>query len=253
MATKKRRSKLESDAVRVLSATLRSEGAKVRAARRRRRWTQTALGRRAELSQQTISQLERGDGATLSVAAWKRVALALDVPLELRIGRDRLEETRDAGHLAMQELVLRLGRRVGYGRTFELATRPSRPGAWADVGLVDHVRRRLILVECVNVIDDIGSAVRASDRKQAEAAQLAVSLGDDSAAYAVHGCWLVRAARRNRQLIGRYPELFAGRFPGSSRGWVRALTIGSPPPMERGLIWCDLAATRVFEWRRAPG
>jgi hypothetical protein len=44
--------------------------------------------------------------------------------------------------------------------------------------------------------------------------------------------------------------VFASRFPGSSRRWVDALTTGTPPPRETGLVWCDVGATRLSEWRR---
>jgi transcriptional regulator with XRE-family HTH domain len=226
---------------------MRTEGAKVRAARVRRHWRQTDLARRVDLSQPTISSIERGEGATLSLVAWQRIADAFDLSLTLKLGRDRLEETRDAGHLAMQELVLRLGRRQRVTRTFELR---SAGGRWTDVGLADHASGRLVLVECVNVIQDIGSAIRASDRKLAEAESLAVALGPDRPR-AVHACWVVRSTRRNRHLVARYPELFATRFPGSSRAWVAALTAGASPPAQRGRVWCDVAATRVFAWRRA--
>ena len=67
--------------------------------------------------------------------------------------------------------------------------------------------------------------------------------------YAVRVCWVVRATRRNRRLLATYPELFASRFPGSSRGWFEALTTGSTPPPEPGLVWCDVGATRLLEWR----
>jgi hypothetical protein len=149
----------------------------------------------------------------------------------------------------MQELLLRLGRDAGYERTFELATRPTDPAAWVDVGLIDHRRRRLILVECCNVMGDIGSSTRSSDRKRAEAEALAIALGHGKP-YAVHVCWVLRATRRNRELVGRYPTIFSSRFPGSSRAWVQALTAGGEPPAARGLVWTDLPCTRLHEWRR---
>lgn len=249
MAEKKRRSKLESEAMRLLQPSLRDEGQKIRASRKRRGWTQKESGRRAELSQQTISQIERGDGATLSVAAWKRVALALNLPLEIKVGRDAMEPPVDAGHLGVQELILRLGRGGGYARTFELQTRSTDPMRSTDVGLVDHVNRRMLRIECVNSFGDIGSAIRSSDRKQREAEGLAISLGHGEP-YTVHECWVIRSTRRNREIIGRYPEIFASRFRGSSRAWVSALTRGEAPPDEPGLIWCDVGATRIFDWRR---
>jgi transcriptional regulator with XRE-family HTH domain len=249
MPRRKRRSTAETTALRGLSLVLHREGKKVRAARVRRGWRQVELGRRTRLSQATVSKIERGEGATLSLATWQRVADALDLPLDLKLGRDAREETADAGHLAIQELILRLGRQVGYGRTFELPTKPSDPGGWVDVGLIDHPHRRLLLAECVNSLGDIGASTRASDRKAREAQDLAATLGGEEP-YSVHVCWVMRDTRRNRELVRRYPELFATRFPGSSRQWVDALITGLEPPVERGLVWCDVTATRVFEWRR---
>lgn len=107
-----------------------------------------------------------------------------------------------------------------------------------------------MLFECVNVFGDIGASARSSDRKAAEAEGLAISLGHGDL-YAIHVCWVVRDTRRNRELLARYPETFASRFPASSRAWVAAITTGSAPPLGRGLIWADLRATRVFAWRRA--
>jgi hypothetical protein len=113
------------------------------------------------------------------------------------------------------------------------------------------VRRRLIHVECWNRIGDIGAAARSSARKQAELADLAVARwGADATTGLV---WVVRASARNRALIARYPEVFASRFPGSSRRWVEALTRGAPPPQEPGIVWSDVAGTRLFAWRRRPG
>ncbi len=68
--------------------------------------------------------------------------------------------------------------------------------------------------------------------------------------YRVRVCWVVRATVRNRALVARYPEIFATRFPGSSAGWVRALTAAAEPPAQPGLAWCDVAAARLFAWRQ---
>lgn len=251
MAIGKRQSRLQAEARRRLRLMLGREGEKIKSARKRRGWTQRRLGQESELSQTTVSQMERGEGATLSLAAWQRVAIALDLPLEIKLGRDAREETADAGHLALQELVMRLGGAAGYSRTFELPTKPSDPKHSTDVGLVDHLHRRLVLVECVNSFGDIGAATRSSDRKAKEAEGLAIALGHGEP-YSVHTCWVIRDTRRNRELLARYPELFASRFKGSSRAWVRALAAGSEPPPALGLVWSDARATRLFDWRR-PG
>lgn len=249
MVNRKRQSRHQAEAIRRLLQILQREGANIRAARRRRGWTQAELARRTDLSQVTVSRMERGLGGSLALITWQRVAIALDLPLDLKLGRDLAELPADAGHLGMQELILRLGRTNGYGRSFELQTRSTDPMRSTDVGLVDHKRRRLVRVECVNTFGNIGQAVRSSDRKETEAEGLAISLGH-GAPYSVHVCWVIRSTRRNREILARYPEIFASRFTGSSRRWVRALMLGEEPPVAPGLVWCDVGGARLFDWRR---
>jgi len=98
------------------------------------------------------------------------------------------------------------------------------------------------------VIGDIDAAARSTSRKVAEAEALAIALGAGWP-HRVSGCWVVHDTNRNRELVRRYPEIFAARFPGSSEAWVHA-TAGGDPPTQPGLVWCDRSATRLFAWRR---
>jgi transcriptional regulator with XRE-family HTH domain len=223
-------------------------GAEIQAMRERRGWTRIELAARAGLGRMVESRIERGMAAP-DLDALQRIAIALDRPLIVSFGgRDPVERTADAGHLAIQELVLRLGRAAGYTGSFELPSRPAEPWRSVDVGLASDAGRRLILSECWNTIGDVGAAARSSTRKVADLDALATARWGVGASVGL--VWVVRASARNRALIGRYPEVFASRFPGSSRGWVDALTTGSPPPAEPGLVWCDVRATRLYAWRR---
>lgn len=233
-------------------------GGEVRAVRLRRGQTQQQVADAAGISRTAESAIERGLGSGQAMDTWQRVALAAGRPLIVGLERDRLEETADAGHLGIQELVLRLGRRAGFAGAFELATRATEAWRSTDVGLRDDRRRLLVLVECWNTFGDIGAAARSSERKRAEAAMFAIALGGEHP-HRVAMCWVVRATKRNRALVARYPEVFRSRFPGSSLGWVLALTAlsagasGRPapePPLEPGLVWCDVATTRLFPWRQ---
>ena len=150
-------------------------GREVLAGRAAKRLTQQQLGDRVGLARQSISRAERGLGGGLTLDAWQRIGLATDRPLVVTLQRDVTGETSDAGHLAMQELVLRAGRTAGHVTRFELATRPAEPWRSADVGLRDNARRLLLLAECWNTIGDVGAASRASERKRADAEALAVS------------------------------------------------------------------------------
>lgn len=226
-------------------------GRAVRDSRRRRRLTLRQLSDGAGVSASAISRMERGKGAGSTLDSWQRVATALGRPLRIELASETVDSTADAGHLAIQELLLRLGRQLGYVPAFEMASRPADPTRSIDVRWRDDRRRLLLLLEAWNTIGDIGAGARSFDRKLAEAEAFAIAIGVGRP-HRVAGCWIVRSTIRNRALLARYPEVFAARFPGSSERWVRALTAGADPPAEAGLVWCDRDATRLFAWRRRP-
>jgi transcriptional regulator with XRE-family HTH domain len=225
-------------------------GAEVRASRKRRRMMQKTLAARVGLSQARLAEIELGDGDGTPLTVWFALGEALGRQFRTEFVRDRLEQPADAGHLDMQELVLRLGRAAGYEGRFELATRPADPARSSDAPLLDHRRRRMILIECWNSFGDLGAAARSSDRKQAEAEALAVVLGGEAGPLQVGLCWVVRDTARNRALMTRYSHIFASRFPGPSAAWARTITAGAPLPAQPGLVWCDVNATRLFARRR---
>lgn len=234
---------------RALAATLGSQAAD---ARRRLRISQAILSARCGISRGRLGDLERGDGEGAPLGLWIAIGMALGRPLRVEFSRPidpSGAAVADAGHLAIQELVLRLGRASGYGRSFELPSRPSDPSRSTDVGLLDDRRRTMILVECWNTIGDLGAAARSTSRKVAETEALAVAAGGKRS-FAVRSVWVVRATAANRALVARYPEVFGARLPGSSAQWAVALTAGAEPPTDPGLVWCDIGATRLFAWRR---
>lgn len=233
-----------------MRGTVERLGAELRQSRRTRRLTQRQLAAQVGLSQSTISDIELGLGGSLSLDTWQRLAIVLGRDLRIALGRDPLEAPGDAGHLEIQELLLRSAPTAGYLRRFELGTRSRDPALSTDVGFIAPAARRLVLIECINTVGDLGAAVRSSDRKRREAEDLATSMGGGSP-WTVHTCWVVRDGRRNRALVARYPAIFATRFPGSSVGWLRALTRGDPPPSEPGLVWADIPGGRLFA-RRVP-
>jgi transcriptional regulator with XRE-family HTH domain len=228
---------------------VRQLGRAVRAARRRRHLTQAQLGDAIGLSQGEISRLELGLGSGAPMRVWLGLAAVLGLRPLFELGRDPQEDAIDAGHLAIQELLLRYAAATGCSGTFELPIHASDPAHSVDVFVRDDNRRRLIVEEAWNSIGDIGASARSFDRKLAAAGELAAALSGERP-YAVHGVWIIRATQRNRALVARYPEIFGRRFPGSSRAWVLAISTGTAAPAEPGLVWCDAAATRLLEWRR---
>ena len=190
-----------------LAATL---GGHLRAARIGQHLRLIDVGRRVGLSLARLSELERGDGADTPLRTWVRLGIALGRPVAVGLtpptGPERLE---DAGHLEMQEWLLHLARRLAWAAAgWEVPTRPLEPRRSADV--LVRVGRTLVLFECWNTIRDLGAAVRATNRKLAEARDLAVALG----------------------------EAIRARF-GASVAWARTLAGGGEPPDRLGFVWLD--------------
>jgi hypothetical protein len=86
---------------------------------------------------------------------------------------------------------------------------------------------------------DVGESFRSWDRKLER-----VSANSDAA---VTGCWVVRATRRNRDLVAAHRTIFAARFPGSATSWLAALTEPARPmPAKPAILWVSVDGSRVF-------
>jgi hypothetical protein len=203
--------------------------------------TQAQLAGVAGLSRARLGEIERGEGVGAPLGSWIALGFALKRPLAVSFSRAIEQALRDAGHLAIQELVLAAAERLGWLRHFELPTRPAMPGLSVDVLLRVDALRLLVIVEIWNRLEDVGAAVRTTHRKQAQAAALAASVGGDAGPYAVATCWVLRDSAANRDLVRRYPAVFRTAFPGSSRAWVDVFERGRRPPDGPGLVWADPA------------
>jgi transcriptional regulator with XRE-family HTH domain len=251
--TRRRSTETVREADRVAQVLAGTLGAAVRSARRGARLKQTTLAQRVGVDQGRISQLERGQGQGAPLRLWIALGLALGRPLAVTLSRPQgeMREPADAGHLAMQERLLELAHANGRRASFELPTRALDPRRSIDVCVRDGRQRVLMIQEAWNTLGDVGAAIRSTNRKAAEAADLAATI-DDGPSYRIATVWVVRPSASNRALIRRYPHVFRAAFPGSSRSWVAALTTGAPVPIEPGLVWLDPGSGRVTAWRQTP-
>jgi hypothetical protein len=176
--------------------------------------------------------------------------------------RAYIEETsaasapRDAVHLRNQELVLRVASGGGCRGVPEQALDAdlarSRHG---DVVLsrlrASAAMQEVCLIEVVDWVADAGESVRDFQRRVAALDRYAVArMRPADTVPQSGGCWLLRATRRNRELVDEHRHFFRGRFPGSSRAWVAALTDpAAPMPAEPALLWVDVGGTRIFASR----
>jgi transcriptional regulator with XRE-family HTH domain len=220
-----------------------------RQARLRRRLSQAKVAALIGVHQTRISQIERGLGLGASMGIWIAFAVCVGVPLAIATSRDIRLDTKEAGHLAAQETVLRYARVNQRHGTFELRTKAAPNATFIDAGIRDDVHRVLEVIEIWNRFDDLGAGVRGFKSKLADAEELAVVAGGDGAPYRVAGCWILRDTAANRALVGRFPAILADEFPGSSRAWVRAITLGEEPPTQPGILWIDASGVRLTEVR----
>src|SRR3954471_18415457 len=180
-------------------------GGEVRATRRRRRMTQAQLGMRVGLSRSRISEIELGEGETVPLGTWVRIGMALGRPFGGSLARDLVPEPADAGHLAGQELLLRIVHRTTRTGSFEVPSMRVTPFS-TDVGVRDDTARVLALIEIWNRSDDLGRGVRSTDTKVADAEALAIAIGAGRP-YRVASCWLLIDTAANRALLARYSSI----------------------------------------------
>lgn len=222
-----------------------SIGGDLRGSRIRARLTQSQLADRVGIGRARLGELERGDGGSAPLRLWVRLGMAIDRPFAASFSRDirRDPEPADAGHLAAQELVLRLARSTGRTGLFELPTRPSPAAGVVDVALRDDRQRVLILIEIWNLLGDLGAASRTTSRKVAE---IEATVARD---FRVASCWLLVDTAANRAIVRRFPAVLRSRFGGSSVGWVLAIVTGSAPPAAPGIAWVDPRTGRITALR----
>ena len=192
----------------------------------------------AGLSQSCWSELERGHGAKMSLRVWMRAADA--VGSDLRSYLEALPGAgapRDAVHLGIQELVASTAAGGGWRAAAEQLAGGS---GFADLVLSRGEQR--VLLEVWSWLADVGEAFRSWERKLER-----LSAADGGA---VNGCWVLRATRRNRDLVTAHRTLIGARFPGSAAAWLTALSNPAvTPPPEAGLVWVTVRGDRLFASR----
>lgn len=222
-------------------------GRDAKATRLRRHLRQAELARLVGLGQSEISYLERGHGARTSIETWIAIGIALRRPISIGFSRDVVDPAlQDAGHLAAQELMLRLASQADWQGRFEAPSDPGAPRYSTDIEL-SRAGGRIVLVEIWNRLDDLGAAVRSSDRKLADLEHRRPR------AESVLSCWLLIDTSANHDLVRRYPSILRARFRGSSAGWVDALMTGATAPMHPGVAWIDVRSGRLRPMRLAGG
>ena len=158
-----------------------------------------------------------------------------------------MHEPADAGHLRIQEHILRLA--TATGRPGHASScRPDRDDS-APLGrssasgrprhATQHPRRVLEHVSATSAPPSARTTPQARRGRRDLARRPHRRPSGSSPATAA-----------NRALLARYPHIIEAAFPGSSRAWIHALSRERAAD-EPGLVWFDPATARLREHRRA--
>jgi HTH-type transcriptional regulator / antitoxin HipB len=204
-------------------------GAALRAMRLRRGWRQSDLAQTAGLSHGTVSLIERGHVADVTLDTVRSVAAALDARVEVLVrwrGAD-VDRLLGARHSAMHEtLAQRFASMPGWIYRPEVSFSHFGERGVID-GLACHAATRtLIVIELKTELVDVQELIGSVDRKRRLAVIVARSLGWIPEFV---GVWLVVAdSRTNHRHVARHRQLLAAAFP--HRGtpvtrWLRDPTL----------------------------
>jgi transcriptional regulator with XRE-family HTH domain len=214
----------------------RRVGAEIRQLRLDAGLTQRVVADAAGIDQSYLAQVELGRSEP-SLTVLQAVGLALGADLVVHLYATTGPAIRDRWQTPILDALLGNLAPI-WRRAVEVPVhRPAR-------GVIDAVLYRPDAH--VFVPTEIQSRIERVEQQIRWAAQKAQSLrssevwrmaGTDEAT--ISPLLVVRATRRMRELVTRYPEVFATAYPASARGAYRALTGGSAWPGP-ALLWADV-------------
>jgi transcriptional regulator with XRE-family HTH domain len=202
-------------------------GSLLRALRIKRGLRQIDVAVLAGVSDVTVSRIERGQLATLSLGALRRVARVLEVRLDLsawsRSGD--IERIASSRHSALVDALIRELAKARWRARPEVSFNHNGERGLVDIAAWHPATRTLLFVEVKTEIVDVGETVGTFDRKRRLAATIARSLGLEPTSYS---CAIVIAdTRTNHRRVMEHRATFRAAFPGSGRGFrafIRAPT-----------------------------
>jgi transcriptional regulator with XRE-family HTH domain len=199
----------------------------LRALRRRRGWAQKELGRRAKVSQQAISLIERGHGDRLSGETVRRVFAVLDArwtPTVSWRGGD-LDRLLDEEHARLVGEISRYLRDAGWDVAIEVTYSEFGERGSVDVLGARRDQLTMVVVEVKSELTGIEATLRKLDEKVRIVQE---SLGRERFGFRARfvGRLLVLPSNDTaRRRVGRSTDVLGVAFPdrgGRVRMWLRA-------------------------------
>lgn len=208
----------------------------IRALRLDRRWSQEQLARRAGVSRELVSRLERGGLAGIGLSRLDRVATALgaSVALTVRWQGEALDRLVDAAHAALQDSIAELLMSLGWLVRVEVSFNHYGDRGRVDILAYHPILRALLIVEIKSGLGDSQETLGRLDVKVRLGQLLARQVGWDNPDIIVPAL-VIGDLRSARAVVAAHGALFA-RF--NVRGRAALAWLRRPhEPWPQGLLW----------------
>jgi transcriptional regulator with XRE-family HTH domain len=204
----------------------------LRSLRRKRGWSQRALGARIGLSKSRMNRWESGALETCSVADLEAWAAELNARLVIDLRVDGERPLTDARHAALQEWMAGYLSNAGWAAEAEVSFNQFGDRGRVDVLAFHPATRVMLVIEIKTRVDDVQDVLGRLDVKR----RMALILANERAwtPVAVVPGLIVLEGRTARRRIADHASLFA-RFDMRARAalaWLR----GPRLPAPRGLL-----------------
>lgn len=211
----------------------RRVGRALRVLRRTRGLRQSDVAERADVSQATVSAIERGHWSTTSLRTLERVfdVVEADVAVVVRYRGGELDRLLDEGHAATVAELATFLRADGWRVDAEVSFNHYGDRGSIDLLAYHTATRTLLVVEVKTEIASAEETLRRLDVKARVAPLLAPERFGEKPARVVR-LLAVRSSTVNRQRVARLETLFGPTFP--LRGRALAAWLRSPGPIVGG-------------------
>ncbi|HJP87637.1 MAG TPA: helix-turn-helix domain-containing protein [Candidatus Limnocylindrales bacterium] len=201
-------------------------GLVIRALRRRKGWRQVDLAGAADVSQGTVSLIERGHSGRLSLETLMRVAGALDarISLDVRWRAGELDRILDQGHAALAAAVTQLLESAGWSVRVEVTYAVYGERGSIDVLAWHEEAQALLVIEVKTEVTSAEATIRKLDEKVRLAAGFAFERFGWRAG-TVSRMLVVEDTSTARDRVAAGAALFAAAFPARTvaiRRWIRS-------------------------------
>lgn len=193
--------------------------------RRRRGWRQVDLAARVGCHQSTISRLERGHLATLSVGLVRRVFAELEGRFEGTVSwrGGQLDRLLDERHADIVETAAQLLPPDRWQRLVEVTFSQFGERGSIDILAVDHTSRTVAVLEVKSAITSVEETHRRHDVKVRLARRIVRERFGWEPAH-LGRILVVPEDRSIRRIVGRHESTFAASYPARTREvrrWLR--------------------------------